>query len=77
MSEDDAATLLKFEIHKPKFIKTIGRKPTMDEAEQMMAFCRRDKALAYLEYQFQNSMILAIIERTLKTYPIDDGTIQK
>ena len=77
MGEEDAATLLKFEIHKPYFIQQIGREPNKDEAVRMMESFRKDKALAYYNYEFPSTMIYAMITKIMSTMPDTNEPIYK
>ena len=70
MSEEDAATLLKFEYHKPKFEKQMGRLPTMEESVTMMEHFRKDKSLTYHNLEYPTALLNAVIIKALKTYPI-------
>lgn len=69
LSDDDAATLLKYKYHEHKFKQQIGRLPTKEECLKMMEALRKDYSLAYMDMQFSTEELHKLIKATMSNNP--------
>lgn len=69
LSEDDAATLLKYKYHEHKFKNQIGRLPTKEESVRMMEALRKDFSLTYVDMQFSTEELHKLIKATMSNNP--------